>query len=77
METIVARDLFVKLTDPTGKHKPVINQHRVWDAERFIAAQVAQHDGEKTKPEDVRLVTVSSAEEYAAARREFNDSPEA
>lgn len=69
METIVARDLFVKLTDPTGKQKPVINQHRVWDAKRFIAAQVAQHDGEKTKPEDVRLVTVSSAEEYAAARR--------
>ena len=69
METIVARDLFVKLTDLTGKQKPVINQHRVWDAERFIAAQVAQHDGEKTKPEDVRLVTVSSAEEYAAARR--------
>lgn len=68
METIVARDLFVKLTDPTGAKKPVINQHRVWDAERFIAAQVAQHDGEKTKPEDVRLVTVSSAEEYAAAR---------
>jgi len=69
METIVARDLFVKLTDPTGKQKPVINQHRVWDAERFIAAQVAQHDGEKTKPEDVRLVTVSSAAEYAAARK--------
>ena len=69
METIVARDLFVKLTDPTGKQKPVINQHRVWDAERFIAAQVAQHDGEKTKPQDVRLVTVSSAEEYAAARK--------
>lgn len=69
METIVARDLFVKLTDPTGKNKPVINQHRVWDAERFMAAQVAQHDGEKTKPEEVRLVTMSSAEEYAAARR--------
>lgn len=68
METIVARDLFVKLTDPTGKQKPVINQHRVWDAERFMAAQVAQHDGEKTKPEEVRLVTMSSAEEYAAAR---------
>lgn len=68
METIIARDLFVKLTDPTGAHKPVINQHRVWDAERFMAAQVAQHDGEKTKPENVRLVTMSCAEEYAAAR---------
>lgn len=69
METMIARDLFVKLTDPTGAKKPVINQHRVWDAERFIAAQIAQHDGEKTKPQDVRLVTVSSAEEFAAARR--------
>ena len=39
------------------------------DLHRGQAAQVAQHDGEKTKPEDVRLVTVSSAEEYAAARR--------
>lgn len=68
METIVARDLYVKRTDPTGKHKPVVTQHRVWDAERFMAAQAAQHDGEKTKPEDVRLVSISTAEEYAAAR---------
>ncbi len=68
MDTIIARDLYVKRTDTTGKHKPVVTQHRVWDAELFIAGQVAQYDGENTKHEDRRLVTVSSAEEYRAAR---------
>ena len=68
MDTIIARDLYVKRTDPNGKHKPVITQHRVWDAELFMAAQVAQHDGDTTKPEDRRLVTVATADEYRAAR---------
>ena len=68
MYSIIARDLYVKRTDPNGKHKPVVTQHRVWDAELFMAAQVAQYDGENTKPEDRRLITVSSAEEYRAAR---------
>lgn len=26
-----SRDIYIKLTDPTGKHKPVVNAHRVWD----------------------------------------------
>ena len=30
-----ARDCFIRLADPTEKHKDVINHHRVWDAERF------------------------------------------
>jgi len=68
MDSIIARDLYVKRTDPNGKHKPVITQHRVWDAELFMAAQVAQHDGDTTKPEDRRLVTVATADEYRAAR---------
>lgn len=70
MDTIVARDIFVKKIDPTGRHKPVITQHRVWNAERFMAAQVAQYDGEKTKPEDMRLVTVVTAEEYQTSRKQ-------
>ena len=68
MYSIIARDLYVKRTDPNGKHKPVVTQHRVWDAELFMAAQVAQHDGDTTKPEDRRLVTVATADEYRAAR---------
>ena len=62
MESIIARDLFVKLTDPTGAKKPVINQHRVWDAERFIAAQVAQHDGEK----DRKSTRLNSSHEFVS-----------
>lgn len=69
MNTLIARDIFIKRTDPSGKHKPVITQHRVWDGEAFITSQVAQYDGEATKPEDRRLVTVSNAAEYAAANR--------
>ena len=67
MNTITARDIYVKRTDPTGKHKTVVTQHRVWDAELFMAAQVAQHDGEKTKPEDRRLVTIATRSDYLNA----------
>lgn len=69
MNTLVPRDLYVKQIDPTGKHKPVIRQHRVWNAELFMKAQEAQHNGEKTKPEDIRHVSIATAEEYAAARQ--------
>ncbi len=34
-----SRDIYIKLTDPTGKHKPVVNAHRVWDA--FVSSQGA------------------------------------
>ena len=67
--TLIARDIYVKRTDPTGHKKPVVTQHRVWDADLFMAAQVAQHDGEKTKPEDRRLVTIASRDEYLQANK--------
>ena len=44
--TLIARDIYVKRTDPTGHKKPVVTQHRVWEADLFVAAQVAQHDGD-------------------------------
>lgn len=69
MTPIIARDIFVKRTDPTGKHKPVVTQHRVWDADLFMAAQVAQHDGDTTKPEDRRLVTIASKDDYLNANQ--------
>lgn len=69
MSSLVPRDIFVKKTDPTGKHRATITQHRVWNAERFMDSQVKQHNGEKTKPEDIRHVSIATAEEYAAARQ--------
>lgn len=53
------RDIYIELSDPSGKHKPVVNHHRVWDAKRFIAAQRKQYE-QAEKTEDVRLVAVVS-----------------
>lgn len=39
-----AQDMHIRLIDPTGKRQPVINQHRVWDRDRFYAAQVKLHE---------------------------------
>lgn len=51
------RDIHIKLTDPSGKHAPVINHHRVWDAERFVKHQRAIYENAE-KPEDRRTVQV-------------------
>ena len=51
-----ARDIYIKLTDPTGKHKPIINAHRVWDGARFIDSQHNQYD-RNAKPEERRVLT--------------------
>lgn len=67
-EPIVARDIFIKITDPAGRHRPIINQHRVWDAEAFIASQIKQYDGSETKSQDRRLVTQSTRQEYVQSR---------
>lgn len=50
-----SRDIYIKLTDPTGKHKPVVNAHRVWDGARFIDSQHKQYERD-AKPEDRRTV---------------------
>lgn len=68
MSTLIARDLFLRLTDPQGRHKDVITHHRVWDGAAFVAAQVEQHDGPNTKPEDRRLVTVATRADYINCR---------
>lgn len=62
-----SRDMYIRLTDPSGKHKPVINQHLVWDAETFIEAQIDQY-GRNAKPEDQRVVSVATRAEYLAYR---------
>ncbi len=62
-----ARDIYIKLTDPNGKHKPVINHHRVWDGARFIDALHKQYDRD-AKPEDRRVVTEATKPAYQAER---------
>ena len=42
-----SRDIYIKLTDPTGKHKPVVNAHRVWDGARFIDSQHKQYEARR------------------------------
>ena len=58
-----ARDCFIRLADPTGKHKDVINHHRVWDAERFIEAQHRQYSTE-AKPGETRIVIPATKSDY-------------
>lgn len=39
-----AQDIYIKLTDPTGVKDDVVNYHRVWDKDKFVAAQRHQHE---------------------------------
>ncbi len=64
-----SRDLFVKLTDPTGKNKPVVNHHRVWDVARFIESQHQQHDRD-AKPDERRVVSESTQADYRRYRQQ-------
>jgi hypothetical protein len=64
-----AQDMYIRLTDPTGKHGTVINHHRVWDRERFYEAQVKQHEDPKKKIEDRRLVSVATEAECNESRK--------
>ena len=52
------------LTDPTGKHKLVVNAHRVWDGARFIDSQHKQYERD-AKPEDRRVVTEATRAEVS------------
>ncbi len=64
-----AQDFYVRLIDPTGKHRTVINHHRVWDRERFYQSQVKLHEDPKKKIEDRRLVQVATEADYNEARK--------
>lgn len=39
-----ASDLYIKLTDPSGKHQPIISHHRVWDGKLFMAERRKQYE---------------------------------
>lgn len=57
------QDLYIKLTDPAGKRKPVVNHHRVWDKKAFIESQHKLHEQPKN-PVDALKVSVVSESEY-------------
>ena len=65
---MMGRDLYLRLTDPTGKHEPIINCHRVYDREKFHAAQVKFYETPKNEA-DKRLVSIATEAEYLASHK--------
>lgn len=61
-------DLYVRLDDPSGRHSPVVNYHRVWDRGLFMAAQRKLHEQPKN-PADVRKVSTATEDDYQAFRK--------
>lgn len=61
-------DIYIKLTDPTGRRAPVVNYHRVWDRALFLEAQRKQYE-HPSDPADELSVSVASEAEYKASRR--------
>lgn len=62
---MIVRDVFVKLTDPSRKKPTVINSHRVYDIEKFLAAQKQLHEQAKDEA-DRRTVTLTTEADYKA-----------
>lgn len=69
MNTMTHKDVYIRLADPTDNRKDVINHHRVWDTERFLAAQQEQHNGPKVKAGDRRIVSLATKENYNDSRK--------
>lgn len=61
------QDLYLSITDPAGKHKAIVTQHRVWDAARFLAGQQRAY-AEQKEPADRRVVMLASRDDYKKAR---------
>ena len=61
------QDLYLRYTDTTGKNKTVITQHRVWDADRFVASQQKAY-AELKDPADRRAVSIASRADYLQFR---------
>ena len=58
-----ATDLYLKLTDPTGKSSPIVTHHRVWDRDLFLASQRQTHEV-KAEDGDKRKVQITTQAEY-------------
>ena len=67
-EDIVGRDLYLRYTPVAGK--PHIELHRVWDAARFIDSQIKAFGPDpKKQPNEIKVVSAATREEYLAARQ--------
>ncbi|QDJ52836.1 hypothetical protein [Bordetella hinzii] len=64
---ILGRDVYVRLTDPSGACSEVINHHRAWDTDRLMASLVQQYDTD-AKPEERRLVSRATPADYRRFR---------
>lgn len=62
-----AEDIYIKLTDPSGRRETVVNYHRVWDRALFLAAQRKLYETPRD-PADELSVSVASEAEYKALR---------
>lgn len=61
--TMEGRDLYLRYQPVTGPAR--IQQHRVWNAERFFASQTEQYGpGPKKKPEEIEVVSLATRDEY-------------
>lgn len=60
---MVGRDMYIRLSDPTGKHSDIVSHHRVWDVQLFLSAQVKQHTLLQNG-DDVRHVDVATEDDY-------------
>lgn len=58
-----AQDIYIQLEDPTGKHSPIVSNHRVWDRARFLASLRNTHEV-KAKEGDKRNVSIVTEAEY-------------
>lgn len=62
-----AQDVFIRLTDPSGKSAPITSSHRVWDRERFLTAQIDLHS-RRAQGEDQRIVSLVTEADYRRSR---------
>lgn len=71
MDTHICRDIWIRHTDTDGRSAVVC--HRVWDAERFVAAQQRSAEQLNLKAEDgashLAKVEQITEEQYKAERR--------
>ncbi|GAQ30249.1 hypothetical protein SAMD00023378_3932 [Ralstonia sp. NT80] len=61
------QDLYLRIADPTGKNKVIVTQHRVWDADRFLANQQRAY-AEAKESADRRVVSLATSDEYKKVR---------
>ncbi|SDI54831.1 hypothetical protein [Pseudomonas panipatensis] len=58
-----AEDIYIRLTDPTGKYREIVSHHRVWDRQRFLESQRKQNN-KPDKPDEHRRVSIASEADY-------------